>query len=214
MLEQARGILIADILSARNSEQARLRQVAPQFADELDTVRAQLDATRRPVSAGSEDPDGTQEADRRLAAGRPAAYAAWRQLIDRVRSIAGFEDFLRAPRIEQLATQAQDGPVVILATSPARCDALILTHNTRKPVQTVPLPAVTHRAIHECTIQLLRACQNATSHESGTGPREAAQQEILAVLGWLWDTITEPVLDALGHTSTPAEGGACTHTGT
>ena len=29
---------------------------------------------------------------------------------------------------------------------------------------------------------------------------------ILDILAWIWDTITGPVLAALGHTSTPADG--------
>jgi hypothetical protein len=31
-----------------------------------------------------------------------------------------------------------------------------------------------------------------------------AQAEILEVLAWIWDTITEPVLTALGYTTTPS----------
>jgi CHAT domain-containing protein len=31
-----------------------------------------------------------------------------------------------------------------------------------------------------------------------------AQAEVLEVLAWIWDTITEPVLTALGHTTTPS----------
>ena len=36
--------------------------------------------------------------------------------------------------------------------------------------------------------------------------RVAAQAEIIDVLAWIWDAISEPVLTALGHTTTPNDG--------
>jgi hypothetical protein len=46
-----------------------------------------------------------------------------------------------------------------------------------------------------------------TAHESLAAPslkaRQAGEQAISDLLGWLWDNITEPVLDALGYTASP-----------
>jgi hypothetical protein len=47
-------------------------------------------------------------------------------LVGRVRSIDGFEDFLRAPRLASLLPAASGGPVVVVNVSTVRCDALIV----------------------------------------------------------------------------------------
>jgi len=66
--------------------------------------------------------------------------------------VDGFTDFLAAPSIRKLGAQAQEGPILFAYTSPARCDALILTHNPRTPVRLIPLTALTETAAIEQAI--------------------------------------------------------------
>jgi hypothetical protein len=90
-----------------------------------------------------------------------------------------------------------------VSTSPARCDALILTHDPRTPVRLVPLPALTETAAEEQAARLLVACRAVTDPSQEPASRVAAENEVLEVLAWTWGTITEPILAALGHTTTP-----------
>ncbi|MET7783559.1 CHAT domain-containing protein [Streptomyces mirabilis] len=231
LLERTRGILAADTLGMRSRDAIRLRECEPDLADEFDQLRSRLDAPDHPSSAhpphrpsAIEDPQhaldaGRQLADdrrkahdarvrrsRRIADDRRDADDAWGRLIARVRGISGFEDFLQAPPISELARHAKEGPIVIVNTSSARCDALILTDSPVNPVQVVPLPDLTHATAFSQVDRLRAAREATTDHSLDPRARIQAQQEILIVLAWIWDSITEPILTSLGHTTTPRRG--------
>ena len=84
----------------------------------------------------------------------------------------------------------------------------ILTYDLDTPVRLVPLTALSERAAIEQAVRLLVARRNATDPLREPTSRMAAQNEVLEVLGWIWDTITEPVLTALGHIATPGDKGS------
>ena len=206
LLEQTRGILAADILEARSSDLARLRRRVPRLAREFEDLRARIGLLDNPGSAprpleaaaGGQDPG-------RL---RRNAGAAWEDLLTRIRAVSGFETFLRAPDAGELAAQAQHGPVIFPYTTPSRCDALILTSDPGAPVRVVPLPGLTEEDAVRQAERLVRARQAATSNDASLRVRSTAHSAILEVLGWLWDTVSGPVLASLGRTRTPAAGQA------
>ncbi|MFE2689982.1 CHAT domain-containing protein, partial [Streptomyces mirabilis] len=212
LLERTRGILAADTLGMRSRDTIRLREYEPHLADELDQLRSRLDGLDHPGSASTripgaaENPEAVRDADRRLADDRREAHAAWQRLIARIRGIPGFEGFLQAPSISELARHAQEGPVVIVNTGSARCDALILTDTPDNPVQVIPLPDLTHANAVDQVRRMLAAQSATADHRLDPRERIKAQQEILTVLAWAWDSISEPVLDHLGHTATPRPG--------
>ncbi|MFB7214549.1 CHAT domain-containing protein [Streptomyces sp. NPDC056255] len=207
LLESARGILAADTLGLRSRDSVRLREHAPHLADELRQLRARLDALNHPRRTSSaEAPEALREANQRLAEHRREAHDAWQSLLARVSGLPGFEDFLHAPPINELARHAHEGPVVFVTASPRRCDALVLTDSADAPVRVVPLPTLTQDAAFDQGDRLLAALHATTDHEIAPRARIEAQQEILAVLAWLWDTVAEPVLTDLGHTTTHQPG--------
>ena len=73
--------------------------------------------------------------DRRMALARE-----WDALVEEVRMLDGFEDFLRPPSIEQLLPAAEHGPVVVVNVSRWRCDALVVRTSGVTPVN---LPGLT-----------------------------------------------------------------------
>ena len=205
LLEQTRGVLVADTLDARSSDLTRLRGHSPGLADEFDELRSRIDALDYPgafafqaADTGGGEPDPAQA--------RRDAHAAWPVLIARIRAVGGFENFLDPPGIRQLALQAQDGPVVFIYTSPSRCDALIVTGDPRSPVRLVPLADLTEEDAYRQANRLLNARRVAGDPRADPIVRIAAQPEILDVLAWMWDTLTGPVLAALGLVTTPADG--------
>ncbi|MFJ3085991.1 CHAT domain-containing protein [Streptomyces sp. NPDC086838] len=212
LLEQTRGILAADILAQRSSEQARLHAHAPELAEQLDRLRIRLldldppnPSAERDVAANGEgEPVATSA--RQRSEERVAAHREWQELLVRIRRQPGFGDFLCAPTAARLARQAQDGPIVFLTTSATRCDALVLTSDTDAPVQAVPLPGLTQAQAYEQANRLRTAHRRAKDLSLAPKRRIAAQREILDVLAWLWDVAAEPVLNRLGHTAGPAEG--------
>ena len=214
LLEQTRGVLVADTVDARSSDLTRLRETDPELAAAFEELRARLDALDQPdgIHRGDlarpdtgQDPEQARREGRNLADARREAQTAWDQLITRIRAVDGFADFLAAPSISKLAVQAQDGPIVFVYTNSTRCDALILTHDLGAPVRLVPLTALTEAVADEQAARLMLARWNAHNPLKEPASRMAAQGEVLEVLAWIWDTITEPVLTALGHTTTPSD---------
>jgi hypothetical protein len=200
LLEQTRGILVAEILDARGSDVTRLARYSADLAAEFTALRARidnLDRQRVPVP----DSAGQPHYERARALERRAAYEAWDQLVARIRRVPGFESFLMPADIGRLASYAQGGPVVLAYTSKSRSDALILTSDLHAPVRVVPL-ALTEDEAYRQANRLMDALQA----DGCVGADAAAQAEILDILGWLWEAVAAPVLSALGHTGSTADG--------
>jgi tetratricopeptide (TPR) repeat protein len=198
LLEQTRGLLVADLLDARGGDLVRLGTTEPELARSVEVLRDDREALDgpdplRPGKFGP-DHDATFRVARDLAANRRAADAAWDDLITRIRAIDGFADIFRPPPISDLAAQACDGPVVFVYVSPARCDALIVTGDADEPVRVVPLTALRFEDLYERLTALTSASERGYAGDEGA----SAQASILRALAWAWDTIAGPALEALG----------------
>ncbi|KAF5558714.1 hypothetical protein FPHYL_7305 [Fusarium phyllophilum] len=95
---------------------------------------------------------------------------------------AGFEDFLSAPSESSIKNAAIPGAIIVINVSEFRRDAIIVEHDK---IGTISLPQLTILDIRSNTQQ---------AHTSS--PK---------VLEWLWHTIAEPVLSALGITGVSPE---------
>lgn len=203
LLEQTRGILVADTLDSYGSDLTQLHRYDPSLAEEFAVLRAHIDSLD---SLPPEQPSGTpgatpkfnrpQELAQDLATARRDTLLAWNNLITRIRQLVGFDGFLLPPCIDQLSAQACDGPIIIPYTSASRCDALILTSSPDSPVHVVPLTGLTEDDVRE------RATRMKAANDFGFGT-EDPDAEILDVLAWLWDTVAGPVLATLGYDTTP-----------
>ncbi|MET8206229.1 CHAT domain-containing protein [Streptomyces sp. NPDC005373] len=202
LLEQSRGVLTAESVAAGSADLDRLRAAAPDLAAALEDLRTRRGALDQPTSATFGPP--LQPGAR--AGARRDAQAEWEQLLTQIRSVNGFSAFLKPPGAAELTAQAAEGPVVYVCAAPTRCDALVLTGNPTDPVHVVPLDTFSEmEALHQA-ITLENAVAAAGDPAVAPAARRAAQREILDVLAWLWDAVTEPVLTALGHTGPPAPG--------
>jgi hypothetical protein len=195
LLEQARGILVADALDARGGHLARLRAVDPELADQLSAARERLNDLNGPGYPGSLD----DAAD--LAEARREAGAAWDALVARAKQVAG-PGFLRPPAIETLTASAAQGPVIYVYESTTRCDALVLTGSDTTPVLVVPLPGLTEADTTRQGDRLLRATAALADADSVEQPHA----EIGEILDWAREVICDPVLAALGYVAAPGDG--------
>jgi tetratricopeptide (TPR) repeat protein len=215
LLEATRGVLVADSIDARSSDLTRLREAHPELAERFESLRLRREALEVPdnaptvITAAARIPDAGgvswtdvlyEEAQARSRA-RAQAQEEWLRLVDEIQAVDGFGDFLGTPTIDDLAAQAGEGPVVFIVTSQRRCDALILSNEPGARVRSVPLEGLTEAEAYRQTARLVGATYAAADAASTPAGRRAAQQQILEVLAWLWDTVTEPVLTALGHTA-------------
>ncbi|MFI5915795.1 CHAT domain-containing protein [Dactylosporangium sp. NPDC051541] len=152
----------------------------------------------------------TQDVDRRMALARE-----WDELVEQVRALEGFEDFLRPPRLETLLPAADRGPVVIINISRWRCDALVVRASG---VSVVELPNLRQEDVVaevEAYLDAVQGRQAATlagRYTRGTSvrdidPADAANPVEAALdrcLHWMWDAFAADVLRHLGYTAPPA----------
>jgi len=196
LLEQGRGVLLGQALDTRG-DVTDLREQHPGLAEEFVRLRGLLDPGPWPAPAGLAEPlpltaagTGAQQ--------RHAIAARWETLLADIRNLPGFERFLQAPTVAELRARCTAGPVVIVNLSEFRCDALILT---AAGLTVVPLPEV---SLGEVTA-LAETFRVDLPSAWRPGP---AADRIAATLGWLWDAIAAPVLDAAGLTAAPDSAAA------
>ncbi|KAJ7198978.1 CHAT domain-containing protein [Mycena pura] len=140
----------------------------------------------------------------------------WERIVDSIRSINNFKDFMRPQGIATLQTAARLGPIVIIALGESVAHTLVVKANE---TQSVTLPLLTReRATY--LVDLTRAVTSrADSHfdlkqfnaSCGDGGREAhrlfgtkevldsrpREDIFLDLLGALWNEIASPVISAL-----------------
>jgi tetratricopeptide (TPR) repeat protein len=179
--ELGRGILLSAALDTR-TELTELDETAPELAAEFRAVQTALNA-----------PDTDSDAGRR----RDLA-ARWDQVLARIRHRPGLEHFLDPPRIANLQRAATDGTVVVINVAPSRSDAILLRADG---ITAVPLDGLTLDSVETRTRELLAATQ-VTALAGSLARRRTVPQ----VLAWLWESITGPVLNALGHKESPVDG--------
>ena len=122
------------------------------------------------------------------------------ELVARIRAQQGFDRFLLPLPVGELLAAAAQGPVVLLNVTDIRSDALLLTTSR---VLVMPLPTLTPQTVRDRTVTFLAALNDAHDPGAGRDGRDRAERELTQILGWLWDTIADPVLERLGITQPP-----------
>jgi len=143
-----------------------------------------------------------------VAAGRPDRAV---ELLERTRGVLAAReldrraghDHGRPLSIGELTAIAADGPVVYLYCSVLRCDALILAGpddplaaGADAAVRVVPLE-ITSADLNDKSYRLLELLGLQPSENAPDPFDPAARREMLAIMGWLRDKVTGPVLAAL-----------------
>jgi tetratricopeptide (TPR) repeat protein len=185
VLEQGRGVLLSYALDAR-TERSDLHAAAPDLAEEVERLVAELDAVGEALP--EEETDQAVVLDH-----RHALAARWDAAMSRVRELPGFARFGEPPTVAELRPAAADGPVVTVTVSEYGCDALVVTTGG---VRAVALPGLTADEVASRARTFLAALDVVGS--GGLAERMDAQTAVRETLGWLWDAVTGPVLDALG----------------
>ncbi|MEU6232188.1 CHAT domain-containing protein [Kitasatospora sp. NPDC047058] len=201
VLEAGRAVLLGQALENRTDLTA-LRQVHPRMADRFVQLTDVLD------SDVPSPPTAAAEASTRVGAlgapqplGRHRAALDLRELIDQVRDLGGFADFLRQPSAEDLIKEARLGPVVVFNVSRYGSDAIAVTENGAGRVRLGGLDA---ESLIARINAFYAALATAGDPQATRGERVQAQRDLSAVLEWLWDVAAEPVLTSLGLNSLPS----------
>jgi tetratricopeptide (TPR) repeat protein len=149
------------------SDFTSLRERQPRLADRLEALRAEL---------GSE----ATTADN-----RHRADGEWHHVVSEIRRLPEFKRFLLPPSIDELRSAAFDGAIVAITAHSERSDALIVTPDG---VEVVALAGVCASTLAE----QVRAFRTALAFDEW-----GADDQLLEVLSWLWESIAHPVLTKL-----------------
>ncbi|KAH7007179.1 CHAT domain-containing protein [Ilyonectria destructans] len=166
--------VLASSLQDLRADLSVLQQKHPQLADSFIKLRDQLDA---PPSQSQNDPEATNipvKSDR-----RHEAVNRMPLLLKEIRDQHGFQRFLLPSSEAEMKGAAAHGPIVILNVSSHRCDALILEQTNIRVVE-----------LHQLSRNEIL--------------KRARHLQSLETLGWLWNAVVKPVLDALGFTEPPS----------
>ena len=171
--ELGRGMLANMQLEVR-SDISRLAESHGTLAHELTNLRERIEE-ERPRTGKVED--------------RRVLYNEFNVLLEKIRSLPGFERYLLGPTKQELIELAKTGPIVVLNISRIRADA-ILVDKTR--IWSIQLP-ITERDLIERSEAFLELLQLARS----TRFYEDARGRLTGLLEWLWDGVVSHVLGAL-----------------
>lgn len=112
----------------------------------------------------------------------------WDGVVDQIRLVDGFGDFLLAPSFSKLKEAAKNGPVIITNASQYSCDAVIV-HHKHDPIH-IPLPDIN-------TSDILRLSEQFRYFATNRGTGRSAERELTELLRQTWDTVVFPVVKTL-----------------
>ncbi|THH01631.1 hypothetical protein EW026_g1119 [Hermanssonia centrifuga] len=171
LLDQGRAVL----WSGASQLRADLRLLSshdPELAVSLDKVGHEL--ARTAFKDGNADSGRTTE----------ALAHQWEDLVERVRELDGFQDFLKSISFTKLREAAASTTTIIVNISEHRCDAIIIP--SQGSVRLVPLPKLSKSQVDDNVQEIL-----------GVLPYYDDRGELEAILSDLWLSICQPVLTEL-----------------
>ncbi|KAJ3577303.1 hypothetical protein NPX13_g3264 [Xylaria arbuscula] len=179
LLELGRGTIMGSSYDLRTD----LSTLSAQYPELAQSYVHHRDLLFAPTMTNYEiDNYPNEERVRQMSDKRHQASQDMDNLIQAIRNMPGFEEFLMPPSERQLKSAAISGPVVIINVSDYRCDALIIESECIKCERLPSLQSsdITARA------ELLTAAY--------------INRELLE---WLWNSIAKPVLSSLGLNESP-----------
>jgi tetratricopeptide (TPR) repeat protein len=180
LVERGRYVLWSQELELR-AELSRLKAAAPELHERLTEVRDRLLT------------ESSTRSDRTGNSGSVALLREWEGLVDRARTIPGFEGLGRLPEVPELTRTLGDGTAVIINVSRYRCDALLVRVSG---VTSVTLPGLTDEEVTERAHMFLGALMRLDARPA-LGEKVQLLELLRETLDWLWSVAAKPVLDEL-----------------
>ena len=182
--ERSRALILGSELDIRG-DMADLASSVPELADRLGRVRERL-TTPMVVDFVGDIHDNVGRNN------RVQLWAEHDHLVSAARQLPGFAGFLRPPGLPELRPAVEDGAVVLVTATGSRGDAIIVTSDA-DPIP-VALPRLTSADIQAHARALLEATSASPLTRALRAPRV-----LTGILGWLWESVVEPVLSALSE---------------
>ncbi|KAE9398697.1 hypothetical protein BT96DRAFT_1020002 [Gymnopus androsaceus JB14] len=201
-LDEGRSIVWGQILQLR-SPLDDLRHQHPEISKDLEMVSKALEnagtSTKNNIeniTSGTEQTTVEEESQKhhRLA-------AQYEGLISYVRSLDGFESFMKPKKYSELALAATHGPVIIVNIDKSRCDALVLCSS--QSIIHVPLPNFSSEQAHKLHINLISSLHANSVRTVRNGDRlslvrsRGNHDHFALILKRLWSNVVQPILSKI-----------------
>ncbi|EGO25130.1 hypothetical protein SERLADRAFT_414844 [Serpula lacrymans var. lacrymans S7.9] len=186
LLEQGRALLWAQLARFRTPLD-RLRALGVKERD----LANRFDYLSRLLERGGASPNKVFHASTNEEAyTHRGLRREWDSVVNEIRQIDGFSNFLQPTPFAELQKAASHGPVIIVNTSQYRCDAIIVFEIG--PIKLVPL-GITSQAVASLSAVFAEALR----HTVGLGEEKQREQQITPILRDLWEFIVHPIVQAL-----------------
>jgi tetratricopeptide (TPR) repeat protein len=202
LLEAGRAVLISQALETRD-DLSELRARHPGLAQRFGELRDRLDRAQDRVPAATKTVAGAGQAVLLAVAGRRRLVGDLAAILDEIRAEDGFGSFGKPPPVAELIAEAAAGPIVVCNAGSSRYDALLVTASGAGYIE---LPDLGRDLLTHQIASFQSAVRQASDRDLALRERVARQQQVMDILGWLWDAIAGPVLHALGIDRAPAPG--------
>ncbi|KAH9931562.1 CHAT domain-containing protein [Fomitopsis serialis] len=148
----------------------------------------------------------------RLAREQRRLAEEWERLVARIRTVPGFEDFLRPRSYSQIMKTVVHSPVVVVNADRLRCDALVLMEGRdENQVIHISLESFTfdHAQRLQSGLSRLLSAQNLRERSTRAArmvPTDPSVTGIDTILAELWKGVVKPILESLPVALPPAAG--------
>ncbi|CUA74554.1 Tetratricopeptide repeat protein 28 [Rhizoctonia solani] len=129
----------------------------------------------------------------------------YQQVLDEIRRMKGFANFMRPKPIEDLVKAAHNGPAVVINIHKSRCDALVVHPFKGKAgasgVQHIPLPELSPDRVIKMRDAIDQSLEKISSARGSTKEKQQSQgtKQLEAELRNLWYWVVEPILKGLKY---------------
>lgn len=190
LLETGRGIILGLQLDTR-TDVTVLEEKYPEYANTFKRLRDVLDLQGGEVAVQKK---GYLPVDPNITVFHGAALE-FDALLQKIRSLTGFDRFLLGQSEQELKAMASHGPIVMFNVSLMSSNVLIVT---KDDVSCLSLPKLKAEDAEKNSQKFLKLLDKFSIVQS-----RQANKDLMIVLEWLWDVAVEPVLTKLGITRTP-----------
>ncbi|KAJ2998341.1 hypothetical protein NUW58_g356 [Xylaria curta] len=186
LLELGRSVILGLRFGTR-SDLTKLKEQHREMAEKFEKLRDILDAPSSNTFATPAPVASTVDTN-----GRHNASFELNAIIDQIRNLSGFENFLRPPHVDELMAAASLGPVVVINISKYRCDAFLVSEDVIRSIRLTDLK----QAEIEEQVKLMRSIRAGTASS-------AQAWDMSRMLEWLWNAAVRPILDQLRFLKPP-----------
>ncbi|KAF3314448.1 hypothetical protein TWF173_004791 [Orbilia oligospora] len=182
LLELGRGVITGLRFGAR-TDLSELRLQYPELAGRFEQLRSILDSgTAASAVVSLEEIDVSYDAN-----------IEFEKIIDTIRSLPNFENFLLPPGVDELMDAACQGPIVVINVSAFRCDAFLIESSV---IRSLHLPNLRKEDI-ERNVEFMKSMRSIHAL-----PLDVIRQ-LSRMLEWLWDVAVNPILNELKFSAPP-----------